>query len=64
VREAIAALPDDVRDVVLLTTFTPLGYDEVGAALGIPAGTVGSRRHRALRMLRERLGKESDEQQR
>ncbi len=64
VREAVAALPDDVRDVVLLTTFTALGYDGVGAALGIPSGTVGSRRNRALRLLRERLGEEIDERAR
>jgi len=58
VRAAIAALPEDVRDVVLLTAFTPLSHAEIGSALGIPAGTVGSRRHRALRLLRERLGED------
>lgn len=55
-RDAIAALPDDLRAVVLLTGFTTLRHDQIGAALGVPAGTVGSRRHRALRALRERLG--------
>ena len=61
VRRAIDALPADVRDVVLLTSFTDLGYREVAASLRIPEGTVGSRRNRGLRLLRERLGGGSDE---
>lgn len=55
VRRAVTDLPQDVRDVVLLTSFSDLGYREIAAVLGIPEGTVGSRRNRGLRLLRERL---------
>ena len=56
VREAVESLPDELRSVVVLCECTGLTYDEVAEILGIPTGTVGSRRHRALRLLRERLG--------
>jgi RNA polymerase sigma-70 factor (ECF subfamily) len=57
-REAVTALPDDLRDVILLSEFTEMNYDQVGRALGIPAGTVGSRRNRALKRLRADLERE------
>jgi RNA polymerase sigma-70 factor (ECF subfamily) len=60
-RRAIEALPDELRDVVLLTSFTELRYPDVARALGIAEGTVASRRHRALQLLREALGGEADE---
>jgi hypothetical protein len=41
----------------MLTEFSDLNYDQIAGILGIPAGTVGSRRHRAIRLLRERLGR-------
>ena len=56
VRAAVEALPDDLRSVVLLTELSELSYAEIGEILSIPAGTVGSRRHRALRRLRAALG--------
>lgn len=59
-RDAVHALPDDLRTVILLTAFTDLNYDQVGEALGIPAGTVGSRRNRALKRLRAALGDGAD----
>lgn len=37
------------------TSCVSLSYGEVARTLSIPAGTVGSRRHRALRRLREAL---------
>ncbi len=54
-RAAIAALPDGLRLVVALRYYAGLDATEIGAALGIPAGTVRSRLHRALEQLRERL---------
>jgi RNA polymerase sigma-70 factor (ECF subfamily) len=39
----------------LLFVWADLSYDEVATALGIPAGTVRSRIHRARRVLREHL---------
>ena len=55
-RRAVDALPERLRRVVLLTEFSELSYAQVAAALGIPPGTVGSRRNQALALLRERLG--------
>jgi RNA polymerase sigma-70 factor (ECF subfamily) len=52
VRAAVEALPEKLRDVVMLCEFSGLSYAEVGAVLGIPAGTVGSRRHAGLAALR------------
>ena len=48
-------LPEDLRRVVVLCECSELTYDEIGAVLSIPPGTVGSRHHRALRLLRARL---------
>jgi RNA polymerase sigma-70 factor (ECF subfamily) len=54
-RDALAALPAALRDVLLLTELAGMTYPEIAAALGIAEGTVGSRRTRALALLRERL---------
>jgi RNA polymerase sigma-70 factor (ECF subfamily) len=56
VKEAIEALPGRLRGVVLLTEYSELTQVEIGAALGIPAGTVASRRNTALKRLEEQLG--------
>jgi DNA-directed RNA polymerase specialized sigma24 family protein len=32
-------------------------YDEIGKSLGIPSGTVGSRRNKALNVLKEKFKK-------
>jgi RNA polymerase sigma-70 factor (ECF subfamily) len=55
VREALERLPTILRDVLLLTELAGMTYPEIAAALGIAEGTVGSRRTRALALLRERL---------
>lgn len=55
VRAAFDALPDALKYVVLLTEIAGMTYPEVAAALGVAEGTVGSRRSRALALLRERL---------
>jgi RNA polymerase sigma-70 factor (ECF subfamily) len=54
VEELLALDPVD-RDAFLLLALGELTYDEIGAALGIPTGTVRSKLHRARRRLRERL---------
>jgi RNA polymerase sigma-70 factor (ECF subfamily) len=54
-REAVLALPDDLRQVILLCEFSAMTYEQIGESLGIPPGTVGSRRNRALRELKVRL---------
>ena len=55
---ALAQLPDHDRDVLLLVSLADLSYEEVAAALGIPAGTVGSRLNRARRKVRTALEEE------
>ena len=52
---AIGALPDGLRRVLLLTEIAGMSYAEVAMTLGIKEGTVGSRRTRAVEMLREAL---------
>lgn len=53
--EAIARLPDGQREVLVLRYFEGLGEAEVAKAAGIPAGTVKSRLHHAVRGLRGAL---------
>ena len=55
VRAAFNGLPEALRNVVLLTEIAGMTYPEVAAALGVAEGTVGSRRSRALALLREGL---------
>ena len=57
-RRAVESLPDELRQVILLCEFSELRYAEVAQLLGIPAGTVGSRRNRALKLLRQQLAGE------
>jgi RNA polymerase sigma-70 factor (ECF subfamily) len=56
VRVAIEALPERLREVILLTEYSELTHQEIGKALGIPAGTVGSRRNTAIAQLSQQLG--------
>ena len=54
-RSAIESLPLDLRKVVVLCELAGLSYAQVAEALGIPPGTVGSRRHRAIERLQQEL---------
>ncbi|HEV3006019.1 MAG TPA: RNA polymerase sigma factor [Pirellulales bacterium] len=47
-RQAVAELPDYLRQVVLLIYFQGLTYQEAAEILAIPLGTVKSRMHAAL----------------
>jgi RNA polymerase sigma-70 factor, ECF subfamily len=60
VRAAIDALPERLREVVMLAEYAELSYGEIAATLGIPPGTVGSRRNAALARLAEALGPMED----
>ncbi len=53
VRSAVASLPETFRDVIALTYFQGMKYQEVADTLGIPLGTVKSRLHAALAKLAE-----------
>jgi RNA polymerase sigma-70 factor, ECF subfamily len=55
VREAIAALPDERRIVVVLRDVEGLSYEEIAEALGLEPGTVRSRLHRARLDLKAKL---------
>jgi RNA polymerase sigma-70 factor (ECF subfamily) len=56
VRAAMEELPEKLRRVVLLCELTDMTHAQIGEALGIPPGTVGSRRHAALARLEKILG--------
>lgn len=56
VRNAVESLPEHLRQVVALCELSGLSYEQVGALLSIPSGTVGSRRNKAMRLLRQSLG--------
>jgi len=53
---ALAGLPGEERDTLLLYAWAELSYPEIADALGIPVGTVRSRLSRARARLREPLG--------
>jgi RNA polymerase sigma-70 factor (ECF subfamily) len=56
VRAALERLDDTARNVLLLSEFAGLDTAQLAEVLGVAAGTVGSRRHRALAALRRELG--------
>ncbi len=55
VRRAVAELPQEFRDAVLLRDLQGLEYEEIAAILDIPPGTVRSRIHRGRLILQEKL---------
>ena len=55
VRNALAALEETDREVLMLREYEQLSYDEIAELLGIPIGTVRSRLFRARMALREEL---------
>ncbi len=55
VLDAIDALPEEFREVLVLSDIENLSYAEIAEVLGIPVGTVKSRLFRARRQLQEAL---------
>jgi RNA polymerase sigma-70 factor (ECF subfamily) len=55
VQNAIAGLPPDYRDVLILRHFAELSYEEVADTLAIPLKTVKSRLYTARQQLGQRL---------
>lgn len=55
VENALAGLPGEFREAILLVDVEELSYQEVSGVLGIPIGTVKSRVSRGRAMLREVL---------
>jgi RNA polymerase sigma factor (sigma-70 family) len=56
---AIDALPDDFREVLILSDLGDLTYPEISEVLAIPIGTVKSRLFRARHQLRDVLVSEA-----
>ena len=55
VRQAIAALPVEQRQIISLVDLGDLAYCDVAQVLGIPIGTVMSRLHRARKGLLKKM---------
>jgi len=55
IRGAIAQLPDEYREALILREFEGLSYKEIAAVTNIPIGTVMSRLSRARALLLEQL---------
>jgi RNA polymerase sigma factor (sigma-70 family) len=53
VADAIARLPSEERDALVLYVWEELSYEDIARALAVPVGTVRSRLHRARTQLRE-----------
>ena len=53
---ALATLPEEQREVILLVCFEELSYAEAAEVLGIPRGTVMSRLSRGRVALAAKLG--------
>jgi RNA polymerase sigma-70 factor, ECF subfamily len=54
-RRAIATLPENYREAVVLCELEEMSYEEAAAALQCPVGTVRSRLHRARALLVDKL---------
>jgi len=56
---AVAALPDEFREVIVLRELQDLSYKEIAAVIDAPIGTVMSRLSRARRLLMDALPEHS-----
>lgn len=56
VERAVAALPLEFREVIVLREIQDLSYAEIAAVVGVPVGTVMSRLSRARRRVAAALG--------
>jgi RNA polymerase sigma-70 factor (ECF subfamily) len=57
--QALAALPEDQRAVLLLVSIEDLSYGDAAKVLGVPVGTVMSRLSRAREKLLKSIDQES-----
>jgi len=59
--KALARLPADQREIVLLVCLEDMTYEQAAAVVGIPVGTVMSRLHRGRERLRRWMAGEQEE---
>jgi RNA polymerase sigma-70 factor (ECF subfamily) len=55
VRQAVGALPSDLRQVIVMKEFEDMTFQEISDTLEVPLSTVKSRLYTALRQLKMRL---------
>ena len=55
VREALAQLPPEYREIIILKHFQEWPYEQIANSTGDTVGTLKVRAHRARRLLKERL---------
>ena len=60
IRQALARLTPDHREVIVLRYFADLTVPELAETIGVPLGTAKSRLHRALGQLRDELTTDAD----
>lgn len=60
-KQAIAKLPQELKDVIILRYFTGLTLVQTAHSLGIPQGTAASRQRRALALLKLDLSEEEEQ---
>lgn len=58
--QALRQLPRAAQKILLLSEFSGLRGNEIATVLGIPAGTVASRKHQAMERLKTLLGASLD----
>ena len=59
VKAAVDALPDELREVIVLRELNEMSYREISEVVGVPIGTVMSRLSRGRNRLAEALGADS-----
>jgi RNA polymerase sigma-70 factor (ECF subfamily) len=55
IRQAVASLPADLRQVVVMKEFEEMTFQEISDALDLPLSTIKSRLYTALKQLRMKL---------
>ena len=59
-RARVLALPDRLREVLVLRYYEDMGEEEMARVLNVPRGTIKSRLHAAVKALREGMLSESE----
>ena len=55
IKRFVDALPDRLRNVIILREVEGLSYEEISEVMKIPVGTVRSRLHYAREIIKDRL---------